>query len=279
MRRHFENLMTGKNPFVTLSLILAICLSVGLACRGSRDADTKPIPPAYLGDWEGQDGATLSIRADGKGDYRAGSTKVEGGTAEVDETAKTVSVTFFGIGKTLKIEQPPAGNQMTLDGVVFRRKGGFAVEDSGLENNQSTTPNNSDRSTSGKTDKDLPSDADVESLVKDSLADFGAAIDAEDFTNYRANTAKSFQQEFSADLLKNTFRVFISKKDATVPSLNNVADKSPSFTDGPRIRTEKGAKILVANGKFPTRPYAVQFETEYESEDGTWKLRKMRVQM
>lgn len=279
MRRQLKSLLTGKNSLVNLLLILAVCLGVGLACRGSRDADAKPIPPAYLGDWEGQDGATLSIRADGKGDYRAGSTKVEGGTAEVDEAAKTVSVTFFGIGKTLKIDQPPAGNQMKLDGVVFRRKGGFAVEDSGFENNQNTADSKVDKSTPANASKDAPPVEEVENLVKDSLADFAGAVDAEDFNNFRANTSRDFQATYSADLLKTTFSVFIDKKEAALPSLNDIANQSPSFTDGPRIRTERGAKILVATGSFPSKPYAVQFENEYQLEKGSWKLFKIKVKM
>jgi len=37
-----------------------------------------------------------------------------------------LSVTFFGIGPTLKIDSPPSGDEMKLGGVVYRR-GGFST--------------------------------------------------------------------------------------------------------------------------------------------------------
>lgn len=280
MKRKFKDLMTGKDSIVSLLLMAAVCLSVGLACRGSRDADAKPIPPAYLGDWEGQGGETLSIRSDGKGDYRAGSTKIEGGTAEVDEDAKTLSVTFFGLGKTLKIDQVPSGNQMKLDGVVYRRKGGFSVEDSGFEDNKNSAPvNKGSKSNTDTADKDLPSDADVESLVKDSVADFTEAVDSENFSGFRANSSKNFQATYSPDLLKSTFKAFIDNKTLLVPSLNDVANQAASFSVGPRIRTEQGYKVLVANGSFSSSPRPVEFETEYVMEKGSWKLLKLQVKV
>jgi hypothetical protein len=281
MRNQLQNLFFGKNATATILILFAIFALVGLGCRGGRSGDAKPMPPAYLGDWQGQDGSTLSIRADGKGDYRAGNTKIEGGTAEVDETAKTVSITFFSFGKTLKIDEPPAGDQMRLDGVVYRRSGGFSTNDTGLgttNDTDLTPPTPAQRNNTTRSD-DAPSDSETESLIKDTIADFADGVEQEDFTGFHSRTSKDFQATYKPAQLNTTFQIFIQKKDQALPILNTAGGASTSFTNGPRIRTEKGYKILVADGNLSTRPYPVQFETEYVLERGEWKLLKFRVKM
>jgi hypothetical protein len=149
-----------------------------------------------------------------------------------------------------------------------------------------TNSNNSPFSDSGrsrtersKTNSEAPSDSETESLVKETINDFADAVDQGDFGDFRAKTLSEFQSQFTTAQLNNTFRTFIDKKDAVLPSMNGVNATSANFTDGPRIKTEGGSKILVANGEFPTRPYVVKFETEYEQEDGDWKIRSVRVKM
>lgn len=276
MKTKIGKFFVGRDSKVTVLLIFSLFIFVGLGCRGGS-SDSKPIPAAYLGDWEGQDGSTLSIRADGKGDYRAGSTKVEGGTAEVDETAKTVSVTFFGIGKTLKIDQPPAGDQMKLDGVMYRRKGGFSTTTTGQDTaSTSSTPFSSSGDTSSG---DAPSKSEVEALVKESMADFADALEQGDFTDFHANSSKDFQSTFTPEQLKTTFQTYLNNKNIVLPVLNSVPNTSATFTDGPRIRTENGLKIVVANGSFPTKQRTTKFETDYIWRNGEWKLLKFKINM
>lgn len=276
MKTKIGKFFVGRDSKVTVLLIFSLIIFVGLGCRGGN-SDSKPIPAAYLGDWEGQDGSTLSIRADGKGDYRAGSTKVEGGTAEVDETAKTVSVTFFGIGKTLKIDQPPSGDQMKLDGVMYRRKGGFSTTTTGQDTaSTSSTPFSSSGDTSSG---DAPSKGEVEALVKESMADFANALEQGDFTDFHANSSKDFQSTFTPEQLKTTFQTYLNNKNIVLPVLNSVDGTTATFTDGPRIRTENGLKIVVANGSFPTKQRTTKFETDYIWRNGEWKLLKFKINM
>ena len=127
-----------------LSLVALVVLFV-IAALLSPDAPTptktnKTNAPAaksgdiarYAGKWQGADGTSLWIRGDGKGDYDGGNTKVSGGGVTIDETAKTLAITsFFGIGKTWKIESAPQNAdspQMKLDGVVYRRHNAFAPQ-------------------------------------------------------------------------------------------------------------------------------------------------------
>ena len=91
-----------------------------------------PLPPAalpYAGDWQAQDGTTLSIRADGSGRYHGGNTSIDGGQVKIDPATRTLEIGLFGIKKRWHIDQPPHNVQgttvMKLDGLLFRRTAGF----------------------------------------------------------------------------------------------------------------------------------------------------------
>lgn len=290
MRNQLQNLIFGKNSTTTVLILFAFFAFVGLGCRFGGNAETKPIPSAYLGDWEGQDGTTLSIRADGKGDYRSGNTKLEGATAEIDEAAKTVSVTFLGMGKTLKIDEPPAGDRMKLDGITFRRKGGFSTSTTGDSSSDTTSnssstktipfPSDNDSASSdAPTNSDAPTKSEVESLVKETMAEFATAVRDEDFSEFHANSSQEFQASYTPDYLKTVFQTYLDNKNVVLPVLNSVDNASAAFSEGPIVRQEKGLDILVANGSFPTRPRKAQFETEYKMQDGAWKIMKFKIKM
>ncbi len=276
MRNLISEFIFGRNAKVSAFFVVGIFLFVGLACSGTgkSDGDSKPTPPAYFGEWKGQDGSTVSIRADGKGDYISGGTKVEGGTVEINEAEKTLSITFFGIGPTLKIDKSPTSDEMKLDGVVYRRSGGFSTltTDSGT-----TTPQKS--TSANDSDGNLPSDSEVESLVKKTLEDFADGVEQEDFTNFHQNSSKDFQVSLTPSQIKTSFGSFITQKDKVLPILNSVGESSVKFSSPPRIRTEKGYKILIADGEFPTSPNTTKFETEYELEKGDWKILKFKIRL
>ncbi len=104
---------------LTIFFVLCLLALVSFGCKSSA----KPAPEKYVGNWQGQDGTTISIQSDGTGSFKAGSKKVTGGTAEFDDTTKTLTISLFGISETWKIDQEPNDNgEMKLDGVVFRRK-------------------------------------------------------------------------------------------------------------------------------------------------------------
>jgi hypothetical protein len=125
----------------------------------------------------------------------------------------------------------------------------------------------------------VPTNAVIQSLLKASLADFTDGIKKEDFTALHANASKDFQATFTVPQLATTFQVFIDKRDSVLPSLNNVSRRTAKFAPAPFIRTEKGYKILVLSGEFPSQPYPVKFENEYEWENGAWKLLIIKVKM
>lgn len=124
---------------------------------------------------------------------------------------------------------------------------------------------------------DVPSDSVVEGLVKDSTEQFAEAIQSEKFDDFRSNASTDFQNTYSADEMRDAFKSYINKKSLVVPILRKAKDADADFTTPPSIRTEKGLKVLMANGKFPTKPYAVRFDYEYVMRGGEWKLLKLVV--
>jgi hypothetical protein len=280
MKNFVGKIFVGSNAKFNVLLVLCLFAFVGLGCFGSgKNKDAKPIPAAFLGDWQGQDGSTLSIRADGTGDYRSGGKKVEGGTAEVDESAKTISITFFGIGETLTINEPPQGDAMKLNGITYRRKGGFTTDsNTDKKDLKSKDDSKSDENkTKVKADKDMPSEEDIEALVRDTLSQFNDAIESEDFSDFHSNTSKDFQATYTAAQMKTTFQGFIDKKSQVNPILNQVSDLTPDYTTEPNVTTEKGYKLLNIDGNYATSPSKTSFELQYELEKKVWKLLKIRV--
>ena len=59
--------------------------------------------------------------ADGKAGFKLGGKEVTGGGAEIDESAKTLTISLFGISNTWKIDQPPSGNSMILSGTRYTK--------------------------------------------------------------------------------------------------------------------------------------------------------------
>jgi len=102
----------------TLALAFGIFLSLIIACGGGT-----PVPPKYQGNWVGEDGSTLYMNADGTAGFKVGSKSVEGGGAELDESAKTLTISLFGISHTWKIDaEPNDRGEMKLDGKIYRKK-------------------------------------------------------------------------------------------------------------------------------------------------------------
>lgn len=280
MKNFMREFIFGGNAKASVLFVIGVLVFVGLGCfGGGKSSSSKPVPSEYYGSWTGSDGSTISIRGDGKGDYKSGGTTVDGGSVEIDDAKKELSITFFGIGPTLKIDSPPAGNEMKLNGVTYKRNGGSTTTTDTKTTTSDTPEPKKSVALNDKADGDTPSDDEVESLVKGTIADFAEGVEDEDFISLYTNASKDFQASYTAPQLKSNFVSFTLQKDKVVPILKGVEDASAKFTSPPSVRTEKGYKILTADGEFPTRPNTTKFETEYELQKGSWKLLKFKIQL
>ncbi len=130
-----------------------------------------------------------------------------------------------------------------------------------------------------KSSDDIPADSVIQSMVKDTTADFTNAIDTGNFGPLYEKSSSDFQSTFTEDQLKVQFLSFIINKKRVLPSLNKAQETTAVFSPSPSIRTENGLSILVVNGKFPSKPFPVKFEYEYVKRDGEWKMLKLVINM
>ncbi len=286
-RKNMQNLIRefiyGQNAKVSAFFVVGMFLLVGLGCFGSgRSGSSTPIPPAYLGDWKGQDGSTLSIRGDGKGDYHSGNTKVDGGSVEINDAKKELSVTFIGIGPTLKIDSAPSGDQMTLSGVIYKRNGSGSTTTT--DTKKAVTDTTTKESPSPKTDSktyekadasrgEIPEGDELQEMVQKTLVDFNDAIQANDFTDFFQTISKLWQRQSSPAKLKDTFQTFIDRKI----DIGEVRTMGAKFTSKPRVEDSKGFKELILEGNYDTSPRPTKFELKYTPEGKNWKLTGISV--
>ncbi|RYX86468.1 hypothetical protein EON83_02010 [bacterium] len=217
----------------------------------------------YAGKWKGTDGISLWIRGDGKGDFDAGSTNVSGGGVTIDEQAKTLSITsFFGIGKTWKIDKAPKSAdsaEMTLDGIVYSREGaaGDSEEDTETGNSKaiSLSP--------------VPSAAECDSLARATLTDFDNALATRDFKPFYQASAKVWKAQTNPTELKTAFKTFIDKG---IRIGRVIREATPTYQK-PRVRQTNFSPdgMLELAGSYPTKPYKTSFEISYLKDNGVWR--------
>lgn len=141
--------------------------------------------------------------------------------------------------------------------------------------NTSSTSNSS--SSSDTSDGSVPSDIVVEGLVKDTMREFADAVDTGDFNAIYNNASSDFQGTYTVDEMKTAFKSYTDKKRIVVPILRKIESEDAEFDSRPEIRSEKGLSILMAKGKFNTKPYKTRFDYEYVLRGGEWKLLKLVI--
>ncbi len=149
----------------------------------------------------------------------------------------------------------------------------FDLANLAKNSNSASSSNSSDT----KGDDSIPSNSVVEGLVKDTTADFAEAVDTKDFNALYDKASTDFQNTYTVSEMETAFKSYTDKKKLVVPILDKVAGMDAEFDSPPGIRTEKGLKILMAKGKFKTKPYNVRFDYEYIMRGGEWKLLKLVI--
>ncbi len=120
---------------------------------------------------------------------------------------------------------------------------------------------------------EIPSDDEMQEIVKATLLDFNDAIQKEDFTNFHSNISKVWQRQVKPDELKGKFQIFIDG-DA---DLSGIRSLKPTFTSPAKIDKSKGTKTLEVKGEYPTSPNNSTFELSYVPEGKEWKLFGLNV--
>jgi len=150
---------------------------------------------------------------------------------------------------------------------------------SSSSNSSSDNPFNSSSTSSDDSDDSdgVPGDALLNALVKETTADFAAAISSGDFSNMYEKASMDFKSTYTKDQLQDSFKDFIAKKRQVLPILAKAIATDPEFTSTPRVRNEQNLDILVTEGKYATKPLPVTFNYEYVKRDGSWKLLVLKI--
>lgn len=246
MKNRLKNTLLANSALTTILMVTGVLMVVGFACS---ETGTPP-PSQYVGFWKGSDDTSITIRADGGADYKSSNTSVSGGSVTIDETAKTLKVTFASIGPSFTIDKAPEGNQMTLSGVVYK-KGGVATE------------------------AVMPEESELQDLARTTVADFFRAVETNDFTALYKKTAKIFQDQYTPEKFKEAFKDFVEKK--IYLEAGKVSGLKATFEPSPTFENINGEKGLILTGYYPTTPAKTRFAFKYVKEDGTWKPYNIKV--
>lgn len=253
--KHLANIFIGHS---TAAAAVLIVLGLMLGCSESNASEEKPakiIPGSYLGTWTGQDGSTLTLRNDMSGDYKSGGKTVNGAAVEVDEEAKEIRFSFMGFGSgTYKIDRPPAGNKMKLDGMEYTRE-----ESSGTSTAESSS------------DEEVPTNAELRPVVVATLNSFDEAVQTADFTKFRLETSEMWQDQMTASELNKAFKSLMKQKMSFVPK----DAEAIAFSPKPTFEDKITLKVEVAYK--PVKGPDVNFRLRYVNENGDWKLLGIRL--
>lgn len=161
----------------------------------------------------------------------------------------------------------------------------FDLSNIGKNDNSSSTSSNDSPfsidsdSDSDSTDSEMPDDRLLKALVKSTTATFANAISTEDFSKLYEDASTDFKLSYTEEQMKDVFKTFIDKKRVILPILAKTVSMDPEFSPEPSIRTEQGLSILVANGKYNTKPVPLRFEYEYVKRNDQWKMLKLVVKL
>lgn len=155
----------------------------------------------------------------------------------------------------------------------------FDLSNLGSNSNSSRTASNDAPFGDTTDDSGLPSDSALKALVNETTADFSEAISDSDFSKIYEKASMDFQSTYTQSQMEDVFKEFTKNKRVVAPILQKATSMEPDFSSKPYIRTEKGLSILVANGKYATKPVPTNFEYEYVKRNGDWKLLKLIVKL
>jgi hypothetical protein len=124
--------IVGTFLFVASFVIVGLIVQRGVPDLGLtwKSSPLSPDQLVFAGEWSGNKGTVIRIRADGRGDFKSGHSSFTGGNVRIQE--KSLSIGTIGLSRTWHIEKPPHLENdswiMELDNEVFvRREEGHMV--------------------------------------------------------------------------------------------------------------------------------------------------------
>jgi hypothetical protein len=120
---------------------------------------------------------------------------------------------------------------------------------------------------------EMPSDPELQQMVKATLTDFNKAVSDDDFTDFFDTISKPWKKQTSPAELKKSFQGFIDKKI----DISDIRSLDAKFSPEPVIEKELGYKTLKLVGRYPTSPNSTKFLVSYIPDGKDWKLSRIEV--
>ncbi|MEZ5306871.1 MAG: hypothetical protein R2684_06975 [Pyrinomonadaceae bacterium] len=164
-------------------------------------------------------------------------------------------------------------------GCTCNEKDGFKFGKKDSDTTENRSDDVADKDTDKKKDSDedypfdadedeVPSDAQLQGLVRHTLNDFNDAVKDGDFTDFHSKVANVWKRSSKPSDFNKGFSEFIDKKI----NIDRIEGETAEFSPDPRIGKKSGKKVLFVKGKYDTNPLPVNFELEYLVDGGEWKL-------
>ncbi len=120
---------------------------------------------------------------------------------------------------------------------------------------------------------EIPSDDELQSMVKTTLLDFNDAVLSDDFNNFHSTICQPWQKEMSPEKFRTEFQEFVTKRI----DIKDIKSYDAEFTPAPTISKVVGYRTLLVEGKYQTRPKLTKFTLNYIPEGKQWKLSRIEV--
>jgi hypothetical protein len=140
-----------------------------------------------------------------------------------------------------------------------------------LSNSGTSTPTPAPTKAFTKADaskSEVPTDEEMQEIVKRTMLDFNDAIKKEDFTDFHSQISKKFKEQTTPEKFKRGFIQFIEKK----LDISAIKSEKADFTSGPKIVKNNKNTELTVEGRYDISPNPVRFKLNYIPEDKDWKL-------
>lgn len=129
-----------------------------------------------------------------------------------------------------------------------------------------------------KTWQEIPPEADLQKMIKQSLLDFNDAIQKEDFDDFRLKSSTFFQGQFDNASCKEVFGSFIRQKEAVGKVFEEFKKLKAKHSTTPEIQSVKGYQVLRLIGAYATA-VSFTYDLKYVFQKNQWKLLKIEVHL
>lgn len=121
--------------------------------------------------------------------------------------------------------------------------------------------------------KQIPSEAEMQDMIKTTVLEFNSAVQAEDFTDFHAKSSKALQRTANPVKMKETFQQFIDGE----MDISSISSMTASITSPAKLENRSGYNVLSVSGEYPTYGVRTTFDLQYVGEGKDWKLLLIKI--